>query len=33
MAYIEAPKTGGGCIFCAATTGDARERLLLGARN
>jgi ATP adenylyltransferase len=31
MAYIEAPKTGGPCIFCAATTGDARERLLLGA--
>src|SRR5262245_16167455 len=30
MAYIGAPREPG-CIFCAATEGDPRERLLLGA--
>jgi ATP adenylyltransferase len=30
MAYIADAKERHGCIFCAATTGDARERLLLG---
>src|SRR3989442_14288230 len=30
MAYIEGPKTDGGCLFCNATGGDARDRLLLG---
>ena len=30
MAYIEAPKSEQACIFCAATTGDPRDRLLLG---
>ena len=30
MAYIGAAKTDGGCIFCQATEGDPRERLLLG---
>jgi ATP adenylyltransferase len=29
MTYIE-DRSARGCIFCAATTGDARERLLLG---
>lgn len=29
MEYVAGPKETG-CIFCAATTGDARERLLLG---
>src|SRR5881396_2286927 len=30
MAYIGAAKEEGGCLFCAALAGDARERLLLG---
>jgi ATP adenylyltransferase len=30
MAYIGTARQERGCIFCAATTGDARERLLLG---
>jgi ATP adenylyltransferase len=30
MTYVGAAKGEGGCIFCAATTGDPRERLLLG---
>jgi len=30
MAYIGAPKEERGCIFCAASEGDRRERLLLG---
>lgn len=30
MAYIAHPKERQGCIFCAATVGDPRERLLLG---
>src|SRR2546426_3829125 len=30
MAYIGAARQERGCIFCAALTGDARERLLLG---
>jgi ATP adenylyltransferase len=30
MAYIEGPKGDTGCLFCNATSGDARERLLLG---
>lgn len=31
MAYVGRGGTPGECIFCRATTGDARERLLLGA--
>jgi ATP adenylyltransferase len=31
MAYIDRAREGHSCIFCAATTGDPRERLLLGA--
>src|SRR5438132_14351601 len=30
MAYIGAAKEEGGCLFCAALAGDARERLVLG---
>ncbi|HJQ73404.1 MAG TPA: HIT domain-containing protein [Gaiellaceae bacterium] len=30
MAYVGTAKDVRGCIFCAAVTGDARERLLLG---
>jgi ATP adenylyltransferase len=30
MAYVGAARDEGGCIFCRATTGDPRERLLLG---
>jgi ATP adenylyltransferase len=30
MAYVAGPKDRQDCIFCAATTGDLRERLLLG---
>ena len=30
MAYIGAPKAEQGCILCAATSGDRRERLVLG---
>src|SRR2546428_4554212 len=30
MAYIGAPKEAQGCILCAATNGDRRERLVLG---
>jgi len=30
MAYIEGPKRDAGCLFCNATGGDARDRLLLG---
>ena len=31
MAYIGSAKEERGCIFCSATAGDPRERLLLGA--
>lgn len=31
MAYVGAEKADTGCIFCRATDGDPRERLLLGA--
>src|SRR5215468_10310637 len=30
MAYVGAEKADAGCIFCHATEGDPRERLLLG---
>jgi ATP adenylyltransferase len=30
MTYIDAARSGHTCIFCAATSGDPRERLLLG---
>ena len=30
MAYVAGPKDQQGCIFCAATVGDPRDRLLLG---